>query len=122
MVDACHKDWPDYTPIDLAVGWYLLPRWHGEEYDTEKYIEKRATEIGGVKGDLARARMAWKNSKHLNNAWTAESPMKWVDVKRGFNEMFKQYPNDIDARLAYMNISRRAHDQKGFEQVFEMGK
>ncbi|MDQ5967882.1 MAG: hypothetical protein QG625_4039 [Cyanobacteriota bacterium erpe_2018_sw_39hr_WHONDRS-SW48-000098_B_bin.30] len=122
MVDACHKDWPDYTPIDLAVGWYLLPRWHGEEYDTEKYIEKRATEIGGVKGDLARARMAWKNSKHLNNAWTAESPMKWVDVKRGFNEMFKQYPNDIDARLAFMNISRRAHDQKGFEQVFEMGK
>lgn len=122
LLDACHKDWPDYTSVDISRCWYLLPRWHGEEYETQRYIQERAAALGGTKGDVARTRMAWYISRHLNDAWGPDSPLKWEDVKRGFIVLFKRYPNDVDPRIAFMNMSRRAKQMKDFESVFDLDK
>lgn len=119
FVEASHKDWPGYNGADFGATQFLLPRWYGEPGETEAFINKRAATIGGTKGDMVRTQLACNIVNYLDDVFSEHSALKWTDIKRGFIEVFKKYPDDMEMRVNYMQLARPAGDEEGFEKVFD---
>jgi hypothetical protein len=85
---------PNFLPIYYAKVVYLLPRWHGEPGDIERFAEKVADQRGGDDGDmlymfLAR-RLAEADGKEK---FFDYSEFSWPRMKRGFEARIKNPRN-----------------------------
>ncbi len=117
LVDECHRLYPTYLDIDLNTCYFLLPRWHGEEQDTEKYIIKRADAIGGGAGDKAYAQMVWFIANKLEAPFAEASLLKWDRTKAGFKQLFKAYPQDSSVPSGFIELSREAGDEASLKDM-----
>jgi hypothetical protein len=52
LYDEAVKFEPDYYYFARNMAYYLLPKWHGEQGDTEKFMQETADRLGGDKGDI----------------------------------------------------------------------
>jgi tetratricopeptide (TPR) repeat protein len=115
LVHECHTLWPKYMGIDFATTWFLTPRWGGEAGESERYIESRANEIGGTKGDVAYARIVWWSQNYLDDLFSAKSPIEWSRVASGFKQLFTEYPHSLETRIGYMELARKAGHNEEFQ-------
>ncbi len=118
-VDACHKRWPTYKRVDFDTCYTLLPRWGGAQYDTERFIIKRADEIGGTAGDILCAQAVWDTRGYLDDLFTAQNPLKWPRVKAGFKSICAKYPQSLDARVTYFTMAGKAGDSAAELEAFD---
>lgn len=120
MVDECHKRFPTYTNIDLNASYFLLPRWHGEEQDAQKYIVERADTIGGEAGDRAYAQMVWEvgDMLDLDDPFGEGSLLKWDRTKAGFKQIFKMFPNDMKAKIEFIEFCKARGDTASLNGLF----
>lgn len=110
MIDECHKKWQHYYRLDQSACNYLLPRWFGAPLDVEKFIEKRANELGGKEGDKVYAQLVWREHTFLDNLFTSKSPINWARVKRGFKEIFSRFPKNREAKETFLTLCQQAND------------
>lgn len=75
----------------------------GDEGDQEKYITKRASTMGGAEGDKFYARCAW--STYYNGEGNRIDEMDWNRIMRGFKQIFKEYPDEVEARIALLQLA-----------------
>ena len=113
MIAECHKVWPEYTSIDQSPCYFLLERWYGEKGEVEKFIESRADEIGGDRGDMLYAQLVWNDSAYFEDLFSESSPIKWPRVKAGFRKLFKEFPADMQSRVAFIEIGKSSGDIDG---------
>lgn len=118
LVASCHKTWPAYNTIDLSAVFNYLPRWHGEPGEAESYILTRSDTIGGAKGDELYAQLVWWNMNYLDDLFHG-SPIKFARVKEGFKQIFKDFPGELKARLAYLRLCAKANDLDAMKMLFE---
>lgn len=60
-----------------------------------------------AQGDQFYALFAWfyYNNGGSSRVFNAESPMDWERIKRGFKQLFKQYPDEVEVRIAFLTLA-----------------
>lgn len=101
------KRWPDYFSIQKWTVRLLSSYLMGDEGDNVNYSTKRSDTIGGAQGDKLFARFAWfyYNNGGVERVFNAENPMDWDRIKRGFKQLFKEYPDEVEARIAFLTLA-----------------
>lgn len=120
LVDECHRRFPGYLKIDFCTIWFLLPRWYGEEGESEKYLVKRADGIGGDAGAMAYAQMVQYMCEWVgvDGLFADQSPLKWERAKAGYELIFKAYPDDTAMRIIYMDLCQIRGDNASMRGLF----
>ena len=82
---------PEYYYSYQAYANYLLPKWHGEEGDSERFVDEISERIGGESGDMMYYEIARDmdcsvcgDSEHLQR-------MSWQKIKRGYAATEQRY-------------------------------
>lgn len=93
---------PEYQGFYQAKANYLLPRWHGEEGEWQRFAAERADRLGGEKGDSLYYFILESQWSTFKDASFFEDPqVSWDRMKRGFHASEKlygvcpEYPNEL---------------------------
>jgi hypothetical protein len=119
LLDETHKAWPKYMTIDNCASYHFLPRWHGEDGDSEKYITARADAIKGPAGDKRYAQMVIYIMKYLDHPLASGSTLKWKRAKAGFKQIIKEFPHSPGARIEYFDAASAADDNEAVAGAFD---
>ncbi len=98
---------PTFWGIDVKRAYSLLPRWHGEPGDWEKFAEKVSRRKGGL-GAEAYARIVMNQSSFYPNMFR-DSKASWKITREGLLTLREKYPKSkvIHNYLAYFAVSGR---------------
>jgi uncharacterized protein DUF4034 len=110
---------PDYYHHYTTKADYLLPKWHGEEGDWQRFIAKVAEQNPHGEGATIYARTAW--SMFLGKDWTdfKDSGVSWAKMKAGFREIDHNYPNSPWILNTFARFACRAGDIETMKVLFE---
>ena len=101
LFDKAFNFEPDYFYQARVFANYLLPKWSGEQGDTEKFTQEVADRVGGDRGDILYFEIA---SADYVICGCADSPhMSWERIERGFEASEKQYG------VSMLNLNRIAY-------------
>lgn len=76
---------PAFQHFHTARAYSLLPRWHGEEGDWERFMEESADAAGGEAGDALYYAVALAQTEFYEESkFYREHKVSWPRVKRGF--------------------------------------
>lgn len=94
---------PGYQYFARLHANYLLPKWYGEEGDTEKYVTETADKIGGEEGDV----FYFQVSSFVLCGCSQEvqfKKMSWPRIQRGFAILDKRSGPSLELLnlMAYM--------------------
>lgn len=102
---------PDYPDFYTEAAWYLLPRWHGEKGEWEKFAEEQREMRGaGGAGDAIYARIAWFMRNYYDNVFK-DSAVSWDHTASGFEYLIRQYPQSRYLKSVYANLCWKAGDR-----------
>jgi len=106
--------YPDYAPAYIQRATYLLPRWYGEEGEWEADLAKSADKIGGLRGDILYARVAWAMSgfTRQGNIFDDTPKLSWERVDRGWDAIEKEFPDSLDAAEIHLHMAGLAGDRE----------
>ena len=121
VVEECHKAFPTYRPIDFWAAKDLSGRWLGTDEEAEKYIQSRAAQVGSPKGDEVFTQIYHYLASTEQNILDlpGKSSPEWKRMKSGYNRIFVDYPNDMDARLQAISDAVRCGDSEFISHVFD---
>lgn len=109
-LEQSHKMWPDYQTINYAVLKNLMPWWHAAPDAAKRYITTQADTVGGAAGD-ARFAMLTKHLLELQPLdFEGPNSAQWARVKRGFKQILKERPSDMQARIAFFMMAFQCKD------------
>lgn len=118
LLNDAHHKFPKYYDIDRSALFYFLPRWHGADGDVEKYIAARADSVKGPKGDELYAQLVWTIYRYLDNLFAKDSLISWPRTKAGFHQIFKDFPDNVNARTIYIDFALKANDKDALKDAF----
>lgn len=97
---------------------YLLPKWHGEEGDWQRFISAVAESNPNREGKTIYTRTAW--SLFLSNEWKdfEASGVTWARLKAGFEEIDRNYPNSPWILNTFTKFACRAGDRDTVVALF----
>lgn len=90
---------PGYYYVYRMHALYLLPKWHGEEGDTELFAKTIADRVGGEQGDEVYFQIAGFLVCNCNDQ-PQLNHMSWPRIQKGFAGLDKQY----GASLTNLNL------------------
>lgn len=107
LVDDGHKRWPTFFKLDNWAIKFMSVNWLGESGEQQEFINKRADTIGGAQGDKFYARVASYMFHHdeKERVIGKHAGFEWERIKRGFKQIFKEYPDQVEARIAYLRLA-----------------
>jgi hypothetical protein len=79
---------PGYYYDARVLANYLLPKWSGQEGDTEKFTQDVADRVGGEKGDILYFEVA--SADYVICSCTDSPKLSWERIERGFEASEKQ--------------------------------
>ncbi len=92
---------PGYYDYYLDLADYLLPRWSGQDGDTEQFLQQTADRIGGDEGDILYFQVA--SSKYVICGCQEDPNLSWERIERGFEASEKRYG------VSMLNLNRIAY-------------
>ncbi len=107
MFSAAVAAYPDYYGYYFTKAYYLLPRWHGEPGEWEKFAEHAAA--FSPEGNILYTRIAWANSHTYDNIFR-ETAISWPKMREGFEAMMKKWPDSKWNRSAFLKFAIQARD------------
>jgi hypothetical protein len=93
-VETGRKIDPNYFPLYQATAEYLLPRWHGEVGDIEKFAEEMAEKIGGDDGLEAYFRIAMSMQLY-DRSLLLYGDYDFAKISAGAQVQRKRYPTSM---------------------------
>ena len=84
LVKSATKFEPGYYYYYRIYATYLLPKWDGEEGDTQKFMTQIANQLGGDEGDIAYFQIAVSQLCHCGGDQESLKTISWPRVQRGF--------------------------------------
>ena len=114
LFEEATKFEPGYIDFYDNAVLYLQPRWHGEEGESEKFIEYHANERNGIDADIFYARMIWLlDLRRLDkNLFDAHPRLSWARTASGFDQLLKRYPDSLSVKSEYARLCFKTHDKK----------
>lgn len=83
---------PDYTEFYFSKALYLMPRWHGEPGEWERFAEESARRTAEIGGMGMYTRIARINSGYYGKLFK-ETRIEWAKMKQGFLDLEKRWPD-----------------------------
>jgi len=111
MLLKAMEQWPEYYGYYFAAAHFLMPRWHGNPGDVERFTAEVADTIAA--GNEVYARVAWVLSRSDQNV-LEEYGFDWERVRDGFEKMRERNPDSI---WVPNNFARFALDARDAETV-----
>jgi membrane associated rhomboid family serine protease len=108
--------WPLYTRM-LRI---LMPRWLGSQEDIHRFIKETATFPGGYATDHAKyAKLYWSySSLEDDDVNLFAGPLaSWSNMKEGFMELQRRYPQSDFILNAYAKFACMADDALSYAEV-----
>ena len=91
LMKEAHSVEPLFWSYDTARAYSLLPRWHGQPGDWERYARISSVRDGSV-GSEAYARIMIHLMKYYGNIFK-ETQASWPSTRKGFEDMLTKYPS-----------------------------
>lgn len=101
LFEEAAKFEPGYYYYSRVLAAYLLPKWQGEEGDTEKFLQETADGIGGDQGDILYFQVASAN--YVICCCDDNPHLSWERIERGFEASEKRYG------VSMLNLNRIAY-------------
>ena len=118
LVDEAGAFEPAYYLYYRRYANFLLPKWYGEQGDTQAYAEDISTRLGGAQGEFIYFEIASVEACQCDADSNSMEGYSWTKVERGYEQMKKLYgvsPIKMN-RFAYMAYT--VHDKFVAKQVF----
>ena len=111
MANRLIKSEPTYICFYSNPMNFLLPRWYGEEGDSEHFLAEAADRLGGDEGDAAYAGATWRmhNLRAFRNV-LSELHLSWQRVNRGFKVMERREPHSLCVLSEHAYLASLAGD------------
>jgi hypothetical protein len=91
LFERAAKFAPTYQYAYRVYALFILPKFYGEEGDSEKFAEEVADRLGGEQGDILYFQIAGILCHHNNDGWAKPvTLMSWTRIQRGFNALERQ--------------------------------
>jgi hypothetical protein len=121
MVNACHKQWPEYLQIDKTTCNWLLPQWHGSEGALKQYVLSRAEAAGKTKGDEVYAQLVSSIPYvfYPNNPYFKADMFDWNRIKKGYHQIFQDYPHSYQMRSFYLCLAIAYKDEQAVKTAMD---
>jgi len=106
---------PGYYYFAVAEANYLLPKWHGQPGDTERFAEQVADRAGATEGDTVYFQIAAETNccRHI------QAPaLSWPRVRQGFSALDQLYGSTNHERNAMAYLALRAGDSETAQRLF----
>jgi tetratricopeptide (TPR) repeat protein len=118
LVAECRKRYPTYyTPIFVKAYW-ILPKWHGDPGELEKYSEQQSRAISGQDGgDVLYARIAWSLTNRAL-AVVSDEHMTWPKIRSGLKSIIKRFPSSPIVPGILSIIAMEYGDEKAAQAAF----
>lgn len=109
---------PDYYDHYVAKASYLLPKWHGNEGDWQRFITQIAKRNPGGEGATIYTRTAWSM---FPSEWKdfKQSDISWDRMKAGFKEIDHHYQNSTWILNTFARFACRAGDFEAMRQLLK---
>lgn len=113
---------PTYGRYFTNTCYWLLPRWHGEEGDFEKWIAEQADAQPADKRDWHYARLVWMADVMpvKNELVFAPGRLDWERTKRGFDTWLAADPENLNVRFEYTGLALLAGDRETVRAQFDV--
>jgi len=118
LFEEANKFEPEYYTYARDLAYYLLPKWSGEEGDTEKFVQEIADRTGGDKGDILYFQVA--AASYVICGCNDNPHLSWDRIKRGFEASEKRYGVSMENlnRIAYLASYFGEHDPIYADKIF----
>jgi membrane protease YdiL (CAAX protease family) len=120
MVNEAIQREPSFGDYYNNACYWLLPRWHGEEGDFEKWIAEQAD--AHPDKDKHYARLVWQaDSLGMPDELVfADDRLDWERAKRGFIVWLEEAPDSIALRFELTRLAVLADDPATAREQFEI--
>lgn len=118
LVDECRQKYPYYDEVIADKFHWLLPRWHGQSGEAEKYLEAEAAKRSKQEGDMLYAKTIGEEDRNIGSIMY-EMQLKWPRIKDGFIELRKAYPNDLVLRGQMSILALQSNDKATAATAFD---
>jgi parallel beta-helix repeat protein len=109
-----------YAPLYEIMALNLLPRWHGQDGDVEKFAERAATLTHDELGDGMYALVAmWTLSRYEEKDYATRHHFIWGRVKQGMNDFLKAYPESSFHWNQYCRLACVFGDRQTASELFQ---
>ena len=104
-------DAPDYAPLYQYKGYYLLPRWYGQDGEWEKYARaiSRRTDIPGSGEIFARIALYLHDLGYFYDEFSGDD-QSWEELKTSFHTIETNHPDSIEIKSIICLMSARLGD------------
>jgi hypothetical protein len=108
-----------HYPTYIAYMNFQQPKWGGSWDEVEKFARYAVKNTQDVEGLSLYARLYWYVSQGMccENDLFSESKVVWPDMKRGFEDLMKRYPNSKRNLNAYASFACQARDKATYLAV-----
>ena len=117
LVEQAHASEPLFWSYDTARAYSLLPRWHGNPGDWERYAAAAASRSDGV-GAETYTRIVMFLMGNYGNVFE-ETQASWPKTREGLAQMLKKYPDSMEVVQFGALLSSFAGDRTFARQMFD---
>jgi len=107
---------PQDELIHMALARALSPRWGGSDIEFDTFARR----VSAVAGQGMYSRLYWTQDCNCDEAilfGRGKSQVDWKLMKAGFEDLLKQYPDDLWNRNKYASFACRANDRQAYGKL-----
>ncbi|MFC5570888.1 hypothetical protein ACFPN1_12535 [Lysobacter yangpyeongensis] len=94
LLAECDRRYPGYYPLYFEILNYLLPKWHGDAAEIERFARDAVRRTQAFEGDSMYARIYWFAAQgDFRNDLFWSTNARWDLMKRGFEDVVARYPD-----------------------------
>ena len=110
---------PEYHYFYTYKADYLLPRWHGEAGDVEKFADETAARQRGEYGSILYYLIVSQVARIYRSKTFAETAFSWPRTKQGFQEVEKKFGLNASHINGYCRLAGWANDRKTAQEMLK---
>ncbi len=122
VVAEANKRWPNYFCVSTWAFRFnndVTPKSTARALD---YVNRRASALGGDEGNKFYARLVayeFEYGGSYRHPFSKETGFSWERTKKGFEQIFKDYPSCVEARISYLSLADVALDKEAMIRAFD---
>ncbi|WP_269542389.1 DUF4034 domain-containing protein [Cerasicoccus fimbriatus] len=117
LMSYLHASYPKYWGYDVSRAYSLLPRWHGEEGDWERFAKITSERPDGL-GSEVYARIIIRMAGFYGNIYR-ETDAQWAPTKEGLEILLEKYPDSLTILNSAARVAVLGNDQEMAKALFE---
>lgn len=101
---------PTYYYYHRVKAMNLLPRWHGQPGQWERFIDEASSKLGGTQGAMLYYLVTSHMRKMFGRNFFEQNQVSWPRMKEGYLAVAKTYGTDWERNDEVCHLAALAHD------------